>query len=305
MLSYKKNVTFAYSPEYYIIFDFEENFNKDEWKDWMTNNWHRILYFSVLYLMAVFGGKAVMANRPRYELRYALFFWNACLAVFSLVGTLRTTPEFFHVLYNYGFHHSVCNNSFAFNPITGFWGTLFVLSKLPEFLDTAFIVLRKQKLIFLHYYHHLATAVFLWYGYTDHSSVARWIYCMNFSVHTVMYGYYACRALKYRVPRAISMCITIFQISQMIAGTVVACYVFNATVKGIKCDIHPDLVYLSIFIYLSYFVLFSNFFVQAYLLKSNSVDTVHKQDRSSSTMGTRLFETMATKQANDIFKKVS
>ena len=35
--------------------------------------------------------------------------------------------------------------------VSGFWSSLFVLSKVPELGDTIFIVLRKQPLIFLHW----------------------------------------------------------------------------------------------------------------------------------------------------------
>ena len=40
---------------------------------------------------------------------------------------------------------------------------LFDLSKVFEFVDTIFIVLRKKPLIFLHYYHHVSTMLFCWY----------------------------------------------------------------------------------------------------------------------------------------------
>ena len=38
--------------------------------------------------------------------------------------------------------------------VSGFWASLFVLSKVPELGDTFFILLRKQPLIFLHWWVH-------------------------------------------------------------------------------------------------------------------------------------------------------
>lgn len=46
--------------------------------------------------------------------------------------------------------------------MAGFWATMFVLSKVPELGDTIFIVLRKQPLIFLHWYHHATVLVYSW-----------------------------------------------------------------------------------------------------------------------------------------------
>ena len=46
--------------------------------------------------------------------------------------------------------------------VSGFWATMFVLSKVPELGDTIFIVLRKQPLIFLHWYHHATVLVYSW-----------------------------------------------------------------------------------------------------------------------------------------------
>lgn len=42
------------------------------------------------------------------------------------------------------------NGLFVFE-LTAFWGWLMALSKMAELGDTAFIVLRKQPLIFLHW----------------------------------------------------------------------------------------------------------------------------------------------------------
>ncbi len=52
--------------------------------------------------------------------------------------------------------HGICDSrSYIGSYGGGIWAFLFPLSKLPELVDTAFIVLRKQKMVFLHWYHHI------------------------------------------------------------------------------------------------------------------------------------------------------
>ncbi len=48
-----------------------------------------------------------------FDLYYPLIAWNASLAVFSILGCVRMSPELFHVLANNGFEYSMCNASFA------------------------------------------------------------------------------------------------------------------------------------------------------------------------------------------------
>ena len=80
--------------------------------------------------------------------------------------------------------------------VTALWTWLFVLSKLPELVDTVFIVLRKQKLIFLHWYHHITVLIYCWYSFSQYTAPARWFVVMNFIVHSIMYTYYAFKALR-------------------------------------------------------------------------------------------------------------
>ena len=53
------------------------------------------------------------------------------------------------------------------NGPTGLWVMLFIFSKIPELIDTAFIVLRKKPLIFLHWYHHITVLLFCWSSYSS------------------------------------------------------------------------------------------------------------------------------------------
>ena len=72
-----------------------------------------------------------------------------------------------------------------------------IVHQLPELVDTVFIVLRKQKLIFLHWYHHITVLIYCWYSFSQYTAPARWFVVMNFVVHSIMYTYYAFRALRF------------------------------------------------------------------------------------------------------------
>ncbi|CAB4057642.1 ELOVL6 [Lepeophtheirus salmonis] len=90
-----------------------------------------------------------------------------------------------------GLYHSLCIPSFIEKDrVSGFWSLMFVISKVPELGDTLFIILRKQRLIFLHWYHHVTVLLYSWYSYSEYTAVARWFIVMNYLVHSLMYSYY-------------------------------------------------------------------------------------------------------------------
>lgn len=180
---------------------------------------------------------------------------------------------FFLTLFSYIEQDRVC----------GFWTWLFVLSKLPELGDTLFIVLRKQPLIFLHWYHHITVLIYTWFSYTEYTSSARWFIVMNYFVHSVMYSYYALRAMRFKPPRAISMVITSLQLTQMVVGCAINIWAHDylATSGRSSCHISPINIKLSIAMYFSYFVLFARFFYKSYL---SSGARKGKQLRSTETI---------------------
>jgi hypothetical protein len=128
-------------------FGFERSFNLHSHVDaitaWMQANWTNSVIVAALYLIMVFLGGRYMSSRARYELRKPLIAWNVALAAFSIVGTIRVWPEFIEAIFGHGLVYSVCDSSVYYG-ISGFWGFLFAMSKLPELIDTLFIILRKQ-----------------------------------------------------------------------------------------------------------------------------------------------------------------
>lgn len=134
------------SPNYSYIFQFEQGFDYHTKRAWMAENWWTSFYWISAYMLIIFAGQAYMSTRERFQLRRLLTVWNAGLAIFSIIGTLRTLPEMIHVLQNFGFQQSVCSPSYVENSkVAGYWTWLFCLSKVPELGDTVFIILRKQK----------------------------------------------------------------------------------------------------------------------------------------------------------------
>lgn len=138
------------------------------------------------------------------------------------------------------------------------------VSPFPKSGDTAFIVLRKQRLIFLHWYHHITVLLYSWYSYKDMVAGGGWFMTMNYSVHALMYSYYAARAAKLHVPRPFAVLITSAQIAQMAMGLTVSGLVYGWMRQG-DCHSSLDNIVWASLMYLSYLVLFSQFFYQTYL----------------------------------------
>lgn len=270
---------------YRYTFNFEEEFEVTNYTGWMRTNWWHSIIWTSIYVTFIFVGQRVMEKRPKYELRSFLAVWNTFLAVFSTLGALRTTPEMLHLLYNYGLGFTVCisGKPFLDNRVGGFWNWMFTLSKVPELGDTVFIVLRKQPLIFLHWYHHVTVLLYAWYSYSDYIATARWFVCMNYLVHSAMYSYYALKALKFRVPRWIAMSITTAQLAQMVMGAVVNIWAYQVKQAGNECHVSYDNIKISLLMYTSYFVLFARFFRKAYVVN-------HKQGGSQTPKESIAYE---------------
>lgn len=250
--------------------DFESREFVDNLIKWTGDHWHWTIYTSIVYVLAIFGIQYYMKERKRYELRTQLATWNILLAVFSIVGTLKTLPFALNNLLTNGVDFTLCNDEYLYSKV-GCWTYIFAASKFAELIDTLFIVLRKQKLIFLHWYHHSSVLVFCFYSAHYFSASIIWFAAINYFIHSIMYSYYACKALKIPVPASISQLITISQLTQMFIGCYLNYKSYTLLQSGISyksCRISSENLISASLLYLSFAILFFNFFIKTYYSSS-------------------------------------
>lgn len=253
-------------------FPFEKSFEEKAFDQYMKQHWTDCFVYSAVYVIVIFLLKFYMTNRKGYDLRLYLSIWSGALAVFSILGTLRTLPELKWTLSNRGFEYIYCDSSYLDQgKVSTVWNVLFLLSKVVELGDTVFIVLRKQKLIFLHWYHHITVMWYCWYCYNDKIAYARVFVITNFTVHSLMYSYYAFRAMRFQFPKFVSMVITFLQLAQMVWGLVIVVLAYMAYSSGRQCLTHYRNITFALLLYLSYFILFAHFFYKAYIVKAPPV----------------------------------
>ncbi|XP_064519907.1 very long chain fatty acid elongase 6-like [Pseudopipra pipra] len=245
-------------------YDFEKNFNLTATRSWMIENRHKSLIFGAIYLILVFGIQHFMKERRAFHLRTPLTLWSFSLTLFSVIAASRVWKQMAFLLLNKGFKQSVCSQSVYVHPVSRLWMHLFAVSKLVELGDTVFIVLRKKKLIFLHWYHHLTTAVVGWYSHNDLVAGVGWVAALNFSVHGLTYAYYTVTAMGIRVPKSIAITITTSQMVQMTGFLIMNIFIFFWKDDKV-CHTTWPLLLATTWIYITFLVLFVNYFSKTYL----------------------------------------
>jgi elongation of very long chain fatty acids protein 6 len=225
------------------------------------------------------GGKPIkdarnkIQRQPSKALFNYIFWWELGLAIFSILGAYNVVPlAYKSYVENDSFVEAVCKQGLESSDARYWWIFVFNVSKVFEFGDTLFVVLRKKPLILLQHYHHLATMLYCWWGTLVVASLNNtnpFFAAMNLCVHSVMYSWYAATRTGWRSPKWMMMCVTLIQLVQMIAG----CYIVMMAQQD-----HDNCVWkkedplgsmAASFMYFSYLVLFSNLFYQNYCKKKD------------------------------------
>ncbi|TKR80971.1 hypothetical protein L596_014931 [Steinernema carpocapsae] len=236
-------------------------------KSWIRDHQPLAIQVSIAYVLLVFGTKWFMKNREPFNLSLPLSIWNFFLAAFSIAGTLIMGSEFFGTIKEKGVMHSYLIIDDFTKGRNGLWVFLFIASKLIELVDTAFVVLRKRPLMFLHWYHHALTVLNAYYCYPHSPAFSRWGIYLNFGVHAFMYSYYFLRSLKFKLPGILAKIITSLQILQFVISCAILTHVgFLVYGKGLKCDFESHVFTFAAFMDTTYLILFINFFLRSYIL---------------------------------------
>lgn len=250
-----------------------------------ANNYVIPIIAVVIYMAFCYFGTIVMKDIKPFKIEKALTYWNLFLSLFSFYGAIRTVPHILYRVTHVTFEETVCDRAdYSYGAgACGLAVQLFILSKIPELLDTVFIVLRKKPLIFLHWYHHVTVLLYCWNSYVTESAAGIYFASMNYTVHAVMYFYYYAMSAKI-LPRSFpSWIITLLQISQMLVGTTVVCaclYFYKyggAKYAPGKCNNQESNLIAGGLMYASYLYLFVEFAVKRFIFGIKEDQTSRKK----------------------------
>ena len=126
---------------------FEKSFQAGDYIAFAQKTWPTVpLALVAAYALMITVVPRVMKDRKPFELKTALALWNLLLSVFSFCGMARTVPHLLHTIATKPFRDTVCTDpEIAYGDgAAGLWVMLFIFSKVPELVDTFFIVTRKS-----------------------------------------------------------------------------------------------------------------------------------------------------------------
>jgi len=244
---------------------FASPFNYDAAREYVGTVQFASFVYSMAYIVVIFGIKFAMEGRKPLQIKLPLQLWNLWLALFSIGGSLVTGYGLIQEAQKYGIVSTYTRAQDFFQGTCGLWTFLFCMSKLAELGDTIFIVLRKRPLIFLHWYHHVATLNYGLMSYMDKTAFNTWIVWLNFTVHAVMYSYYFLAACSIKLPAWFSQCLTSSQILQFIITLVILAHVGIKMAMGDRVDTSTISYVYCLLMEISYVALFGNFFYQSYI----------------------------------------
>ncbi|CAL8307759.1 unnamed protein product [Lota lota] len=236
--------------------------------------------FFVLYL-----GPRTMANRKPLQLKEAMITYNFALVALSIFIVYEFLMSGWLSTYTWRCDPVDTSDSpEALRMVRVAW--LFWFSKIIELMDTIFFVLRKKdgQITFLHIFHHSFMPWTWWWGVAYAPGGMGSFHAMiNCSVHIVMYFYYGLSAAGPRFQKFLwwKKYMTAIQLVQFVLVSLHATQYYFMD----SCDYQFPVVIHLIWVYGTFFfILFSNFWIQAYVKGKR----LPKQDLKRSLNGSNV-----------------
>jgi len=233
----------------------------------MWSPWPVLALCGVYYYIIRIGGPKFMENRPPYDIQKIMIAYNFFQTFFSLWIFSKAVHFWLSGRYNW-----LCQPVDYSNSEDG-WLALdmtwwYFFSKFVDYLDSFFFVLRKKwgHLSTLHVVHHGIMPFTAWWG-VKFVGGGHTTFCgfLNMGVHVVMYFYYMMTAFGPSVQKYLwwKRYLTTMQLVQFVAFFTHACFPLFLS----NCDFPKVFSYIILFHGGMFFLLFLNFYRQAYLKK--------------------------------------
>ncbi|XP_041658524.1 elongation of very long chain fatty acids protein 1a [Cheilinus undulatus] len=216
---------------------------------------------------SLYMGPRLMANRKPFGLKTAMIIYNLSMVLLNAYIVYEFMMSGWATTFTWRCDLIDTSNSpQALRMIRVAW--LFYFSKYIELLDTVFFVLRKKQsqITFLHVFHHSFMPWTWWWGITltPAGGMGSFHAMVNAAVHVTMYFYYGLSAAGPRFQKYLwwKKYMTAIQLTQFVLVSIhISQYYFME-----KCDYQVPLWIHLIWMYgVFFFLLFSNFWIQAYV----------------------------------------
>lgn len=241
-----------------------------KWPAWTANNWTIPLVSVAAYFMLIPFLRWYVGKYGKWDVRNVAFYWNSFLSIFSWCGVFACVPVMVQTFLKHGLYFTCCAPaSWYGGNVCGLFVGFFIYSKLFELFDTILLLLAAKPVIALQWWHHSTVLLYCWHSYSCRIATGLWFAAMNYSVHSVMYGYFALMSTQYRkyiTPYAIL--ITLAQLAQMLVGMFVTIKAVMYQDEGLECHVNKTNSILGLAMYFSYFLLFFKLFIENYVTQT-------------------------------------
>jgi len=255
----------TWKQNYHHIFVELRDPRADDWA-FMWSPWPTLAACCVYYYVMRVAGPRFMKDRPPYDIKNVMLVYNllqTCLSfwIFQKAARFWLSGKYNWLCQPIDYSHS----QDGYDALNMTWWYFF--SKYIDYLDSIFFLMRKKfsHLSTLHVVHHGIMPFTAWWGVRfvggGHTTFCGFL---NMGIHVIMYFYYFVSALGPQFQKYLwwKRYLTTMQLVQFAAF-----FIHASLPLFVECNFPKVFSYVILFHGGMFFLLFSHFYVQAYLNK--------------------------------------